>query len=182
MDHPALILQNIIEKVGCNGVRNFGDLGNMRQETIERRLKSPSLQDCLTSRNIMSIYCVWLVDQIRRVGNEGSGGTTAVQGFCSFLKARGCRSGDVMRCWDACARSVLSETTDSHASKRLDSLFRQLDKTAAVIESTLYRFDGEVSPWSLRDNQPLMRDSSPPVSTKKMEDTSRILPGKSLDI
>lgn len=94
-----MIIYNIREKLGCNGLRNLTDLAQMRQETLEKRLFSSRRN--LSSQNIASIYAAWLSQRIcqKQLGNP----RPVVEKMCSLLWQAGCEVKSVLTIWMDCA-------------------------------------------------------------------------------
>ena len=103
MDPIETILATACEKVGCNGLRNFGDLGKMRQDTLEKRLLVTQRE--LTSGNMASVYAMWLQDQVSRIG--GAERTKVVRTFCKFLNSWQFDPERILDLWDDCAKYAL---------------------------------------------------------------------------
>ena len=99
MDPLDLIIYNIREKLGCNGLRNLTDLAHMRQETLEKRLLST--RRTLSSQSIASIYSAWLSERIcqKPLANP----QPVVEKMCSLLRRAGCERKSVLNIWMDCA-------------------------------------------------------------------------------
>ncbi|KAF7557342.1 hypothetical protein G7046_g6069 [Stylonectria norvegica] len=100
MDPDHVVIKNVRDVVGCNGVRNFTDLGKMKQITLEKRLTAARPK--LSSSSMMSIYAVWVRDQTFRVG--GAERTYLVKVWCDYLASWGCPPRMVLSLWEDFAR------------------------------------------------------------------------------
>lgn len=103
MDTESTILKVIRDKVGCNGLRNFVDLGKMRQDTLERRLNAAGRR--LNRGNMASVYVMWLRDQITRIG--GAERTQVVTAFSRFLYSWDLSLDRSLEVWDDCVSYTL---------------------------------------------------------------------------
>lgn len=98
MDPEKTILKTAREKVGCNGLRNYTDLGKLRQDTLERRFHAA--QGILSMGNMGSVYAMWLQDQLNRIG--GADRTKVVRAFCTFLASWGFGEEQAVELWNDC--------------------------------------------------------------------------------
>lgn len=127
MDSENIILTNVREVVGCNGIRHFGDLGKMRQKTIENRLRA--VRRRLIPANMISIYIVWLHENIFGLGDMEF--QIVIKQFCSFLVDWGCAKPEAMDIWYDFSKQVLDNNTGS----RRERIRQQLERVSEQIES-----------------------------------------------
>ncbi|KAH0531899.1 hypothetical protein TsFJ059_000664 [Trichoderma semiorbis] len=75
--------------LGCNGLRDLYNLGYMRQDTLERRIKAAGKRINLNST--VSLCAVWLREKIGRTfSTTGMGTRPEIKDLCLFLERRGC--------------------------------------------------------------------------------------------
>lgn len=86
MDLLNTLLLNARERLGCSGLRNLGDLSQMRQETLEKRLAGA--QHRLTVRNTLSIYTAWLWEKAYAMSPKNL--HHVMEKWCMYLWGIGC--------------------------------------------------------------------------------------------
>ncbi|KAF3068682.1 hypothetical protein CFAM422_007888 [Trichoderma lentiforme] len=98
--------------LGCNGLRDLYNLGYMRQDTLERRIKAAGKRINLNST--VSLCAVWLREKIGRTFSTTSMGTRPeIKDLCLFLERRGCSR-------DMCCQTfydAFQRVNKSHASQ-----------------------------------------------------------------
>ncbi|KAL6698233.1 hypothetical protein J3F84DRAFT_264785 [Trichoderma pleuroticola] len=98
--------------LGCNGLRDLYNLGFMRQDTLERRIKVAGKRISLNST--VSLCAVWLREKIGRTFSPTSMGTRPeIKELCLFLERRGCSR-------DMCCQifyDAFKKVNKSHASQ-----------------------------------------------------------------
>lgn len=107
MDSDEQILENLRDVVGCNGVRDWTDLGKIKQKTIEKRLHVARHE--LSPESMTSIYARWLADQMLRIG--GAERKAVVQTWSQFLAEHNCDIPLVLNVWSTCTESQIREAT-----------------------------------------------------------------------
>ncbi|KAI9171157.1 hypothetical protein HJFPF1_00637 [Paramyrothecium foliicola] len=158
MDSEEQVVRNLNRIVGCNGVRGIGDLAEMRQDTVEKRLSF--VQTKLTPTSFISIYTLWLIRQIDlRIGAlERNGGGAerhkravaaagaVVERWYDFLIQHGCRPSEVIGIWMECSaehricndahRARLIATLESYFMTGRQNMALQSDTGAMDIDTT----------------------------------------------
>ncbi|OAQ97957.1 hypothetical protein LLEC1_00526 [Akanthomyces lecanii] len=86
MDRINTLLLNARERLGCSGLRNLGDLSQMRQETLEKRFTGA--QHRLTVRNTLSIYTAWLWEKAFAMAPKDL--HQVIEKWCMYLWGIGC--------------------------------------------------------------------------------------------
>ncbi|KAJ4164531.1 hypothetical protein LMH87_006202 [Akanthomyces muscarius] len=86
MDRINTLLLNARERLGCSGLRNLGDLSQMRQETLEKRFVGA--QHRLTVRNTLSIYTAWLWEKVFAMAPKDL--HHVMEKWCMYLWGIGC--------------------------------------------------------------------------------------------
>lgn len=86
MDRINTLLLNAREGLGCSGLRNLGDLSQMRQETLEKRFVGA--QHRLTVRNTLSIYTAWLWEKAFAMAPKDE--HHVMEKWCMYLWGIGC--------------------------------------------------------------------------------------------
>ncbi|KAK4068540.1 uncharacterized protein Triagg1_7188 [Trichoderma aggressivum f. europaeum] len=98
--------------LGCNGLRDLYNLGFMRQDTLERRIKAAGKRIGLNST--VSLCAVWLREKIGRTfSTTGMGMRPELKELCLFLQRRGCSR-------DMCCQilyDAFQKVNQSHASQ-----------------------------------------------------------------
>lgn len=96
--------------MGCNGLRYLRDLGNMRQETVEKRLGAA--QQKLTIRNTVSIYTAWLWEKAFSMPPAKL--YVVMEKWCMYLWQIGCTRDAALQAWSvAITTSALFAPNDS---------------------------------------------------------------------
>ena len=133
MEDASQILENIREEVGCNGVRHFSDFAKLKQPTVERKLMLAYQRRDKKLNSCISIYCIWLADQVQRIG--GYDRFTTVVSFCEFLVSMSCPKDKVINCWKDCMMYTLSQAGKtggdelvSFAHRRLEPVLEEIGK------------------------------------------------------
>ncbi|KAL6807701.1 hypothetical protein GGI42DRAFT_253811 [Trichoderma sp. SZMC 28013] len=96
--------------LGCNGLRDLYNLGFMRQDTLERRIKAAGKRIGLNST--VSLCAVWLREKIGRTFST-TGTRPELKELCLFLEGRGCSR-------DMCCQifyDAFQKVNKSHASQ-----------------------------------------------------------------
>ncbi|KAF4966944.1 hypothetical protein FSARC_5429 [Fusarium sarcochroum] len=62
MDSNSIIIENLRQIIGFTGMRDFVDLGKVRQNRLEQKLSAASRN--LSVKNMASLYMAWLFQQI----------------------------------------------------------------------------------------------------------------------
>ncbi|UKZ60380.1 uncharacterized protein TrAtP1_001661 [Trichoderma atroviride] len=87
MNSNDQILFHVRVTMGCNGFLDLGNVGALRQDTLEKRIDGAINK--LSILSIVSICAVWLRERICR--NSSSGASLPdVKELCVFLQRRGC--------------------------------------------------------------------------------------------
>ncbi|OPB38400.1 hypothetical protein A0O28_0015050 [Trichoderma guizhouense] len=98
--------------LGCNGLRDLYNLGFMRQDTLERRIKAAGKRINLNST--VSLCAVWLREKIGRTfSTTGMGTRPEIKDLCLFLERRGCSR-------DMCCQTfydAFQRVKESHANQ-----------------------------------------------------------------
>ncbi|CAM1511452.1 Fc.00g089650.m01.CDS01 [Cosmosporella sp. VM-42] len=176
MDPENQILVTATQVVGCNGLRNFADLGKMRQQTLEKRLTAA--QKKLTRANMMSVYAMWLRDQITRIG--GTERTTVVKDCCKFFDSWNCDLERVLEVWGDCTECTvrgLSWADEDRALRQMDAVRQEIKKVFSRARSTDAR--ARFNPTELTSKDEELPGSSsralpprPPETPLRMEEFS----------
>ncbi|UKZ47381.1 hypothetical protein TrVGV298_001599 [Trichoderma virens] len=87
METDRDVLYHAQVTLGCNGLRDLYNLGFMRQDTLERRIKAAGNRINLNST--VSLCAVWLREKIGRTFST-AGTLPSLKGLCLFLERRGC--------------------------------------------------------------------------------------------
>ncbi|KAL7950293.1 hypothetical protein V8C42DRAFT_194981 [Trichoderma barbatum] len=87
MDTDRDVLYHAQVTLGCNGLRDLYNLGFMRQDTLERRIKAAGKRINLNSA--VSLSAVWLREKIGRTFST-AGMAPSLKDLCLFLERRGC--------------------------------------------------------------------------------------------
>lgn len=98
--------------LGCNGLRDLHNLGFMRQDTLERRIRAAGKRINLNST--VSLCAVWLREKIGRTfSTTGMGTRPEIKELCLFLERRGCSR-------DMCCQTfydAFQRVKESHANQ-----------------------------------------------------------------
>ncbi|KAL7938146.1 hypothetical protein V8C35DRAFT_276538 [Trichoderma chlorosporum] len=87
METDRDVLYHAQVTLGCNGLRDLYNLGFMRQDTLERRIKAAGKRISLNST--VSLCAVWLREKIGRTFST-TGMVPSIKHLCLFLERRGC--------------------------------------------------------------------------------------------
>jgi hypothetical protein len=107
MDAEALIVQNLFGPLGMNHVRNIGDLYNIRQDTLEKRLEAAR---GLPPISLASIYAAWLqhrtLDKKQNIERKH-----AVHMFCATLCRLKCSKDTLRGVWRDCVARAMANAS-----------------------------------------------------------------------
>ncbi|KAK7418367.1 hypothetical protein QQX98_003987 [Neonectria punicea] len=108
MDSDHIIISNMREVVGCTGLRNFTDLGRMRQDTLEKRLTSA--EQSLSPDSMAAIYTAWLCNQTPRMSGDAK--LSAMKRWSGYLNLSGCSKFRATCLWDVCVDRALERMNE----------------------------------------------------------------------
>ncbi|KAL7916074.1 hypothetical protein GGI35DRAFT_17845 [Trichoderma velutinum] len=110
METDRDVLYHAQVTLGCNGLRDLYNLGFMRQDTLERRIKAAGKRINLNST--VSLCAVWLREKIGRTFST-TGMRPEIKDLCLFLERRGCSR-------DMCCQifyDAFQKVNNSHANQ-----------------------------------------------------------------
>ncbi|KPM38898.1 hypothetical protein AK830_g7669 [Neonectria ditissima] len=110
MDPDHLVLSNMRDVVGCSGLRNFTDLGRMRQDTLEKRLTA--VQGRLNRDSVACIYTAWLCNQYPRPNGDAK--VNVLKRWSGYINLSGCSKFRATCLWDTCVDRALEGMKDAH--------------------------------------------------------------------
>lgn len=96
MDPTALILSNIRNVLGCNGIQNFYRFSELRLQTLEKRMNLSESKK-LSPRSKASIGAVWLLENATRLQPHQR--LAVIEGWLQLLFNLGCSYNIIMEVW-----------------------------------------------------------------------------------
>ncbi|KAF4126722.1 hypothetical protein GMORB2_0459 [Geosmithia morbida] len=129
MDSKGIVLETVNSVVGLSGVRDVPDLGQLRQDTLDKKIEACRKQ--LTDRLAASIYTLWLQDQIVRPKKAGH----STERYCYVLASFGLPLWRVCFIWSDCSEYTLGEERDEREAARIeDGLAEVTEQIKAYFE------------------------------------------------
>ncbi|KAG5983470.1 hypothetical protein E4U55_008063 [Claviceps digitariae] len=136
MDSQTRIISNLIDVVGCNGLRHLADLGFMRLDTIRGRVSN--VEKKLSRPSIISIFIAWLQAKALQVDLEA----LPLEEWCRHLSfAYGCTESEVLRYWDSSERKIWGHLSDPSS---LPDVQRRMGDVCRAVRQ-VYARDGDAS-------------------------------------
>lgn len=115
MNSEKNIVKVLKNSLGFTNVQNLGDLGEMRQNTIETKIQKHRKK--LTDINVASIYNAWLREQNCRLDKTKS---DVVKAYCRFLESFRCQPPWIATMWDECTRGALKDAVNTDETERIE--------------------------------------------------------------
>lgn len=176
MDPDRLILENLHSALGCNGMRNFSDLGRMRQSRLEERLDNARSK--LSPQNIASIYARWL--QRHTLGIEREDAEKVVDAWCKYLAKIGWHKGNAQFIWLECTTRAVRETRNDKEFKQVGSrVYVVMDRILNYRASDQAKAEAVSSskqPSPLPSTADVKNNSAPPRLGRSFEPTLSVQP------
>jgi hypothetical protein len=108
MERPKDIVVILREALLMNGLRNFTDLGQLRQKTIEKKLTENRPK--LSANHLASIYLLWLRHGSAARMETDTEIDNSVKAIFHFLEPKGCKWSQIKAIWKDCMETVTKET------------------------------------------------------------------------
>lgn len=104
-DSRELMLENARGPMGCNGLRSLEELGQFRQERMEKRLGAacPSL----SVESMASLYATWLQERVFRTAAVPD--QAIINRWAGFLASRGLDEDAIVTIWHMAALTSLQQ-------------------------------------------------------------------------
>lgn len=176
MDALNTLLVKARDKLGCSGLRNMGDLAQMRQETLEKRFAGA--QHRLTVRNTLSIYTAWLWEKAFAMAPKDL--HHIMDKWCMYLWGIGCTREMARVAWTQ-AQTMLGPIPVTRTSPlgtlhtKIGSCITNQFPTVPITKRKLAVLDESVSSEE-RAVEKMVRQGAPSPSAKRHK-TSHISQG-----
>ncbi|KAG5950655.1 hypothetical protein E4U53_004625 [Claviceps sorghi] len=136
MNSTARIISNLINEVGCSGLRSLADLGRMRLATLRGRVSG--VEKMLPVPSIISIFIAWLQAKAMQVEID----TLPLEEWCRHLvHAYGCSESEVLWYWDSSEWALWGHLS---TTSRLPDVRRRMESICRAIREIFAR-DGHGS-------------------------------------
>ncbi|KAG6015809.1 hypothetical protein E4U43_004742 [Claviceps pusilla] len=166
MDSTTRIISNLIDVVGCNGLRSLADLGHMRLVTIQGRVST--VEKKLTIPSIISIFIAWLQAKAMQVGLDA----LPLEEWCRHLSyAYGCTEFEILWYWDSSEWAVWNHLSSS--ANGLADVRRRVEVVGRALREVFAR-DGDASVFvSVTRDSRRLGQTSCDASLRRSSDDSR---------
>ncbi|OAA61489.1 hypothetical protein ISF_05568 [Cordyceps fumosorosea ARSEF 2679] len=168
MDRLDTLLINARDRLGCSGLRNLHDLGQMRQETLEKRIAAA--QHRLTVRNTLSIYTAWLWERAFSIAPKNL--QLVIEKWCVYLWGIGCTREMARVAWTE-AQAMLGPfllarpPPPGAVHMKIGSSITNQFPTAPIAKRKLDVLEDGASPDELTVDDKTRRDALPPSAKRQ---------------
>ncbi|KAJ4269993.1 hypothetical protein NW762_001666 [Fusarium torreyae] len=129
MDSASMIIENVRNVVGFTGMRDFIDLGKIRQSRLEQKLSAASKN--LSIKNMASIYMAWLFQQISCLDRHSL--SQVVEQWVAYVDTWGLECTEAITMWSL-AQTSKSNRVEGAMSWKSERLKREMKSLRRELE------------------------------------------------